>query len=754
MDELVTTPEWRALADHHEAVRDRTLRELFAEDPGRAERMAASGADLCLDYSKHRATAETMRLLVEVARRAQVAERRDEMFAGRHINTTEDRAVLHVALRMPPGANLVVDGQDVVADVHRVLDQMGDLSDRIRDGRWTGATGRRIRAVVNIGIGGSDLGPAMATEALRDEATPDITSRFVSNIDPVDLWAKTADLDPAETLFVVSSKTFTTLETLTNAAAARDWLLSGLGAGPEAVARHFVAVSTNRQAVSEFGIDPDNMLVFWDWVGGRYSYDSAIGFSLMVSIGRRAFTEMLGGFHAMDEHFRTAPLEENLPVLQGMLNVWYDNFFGAQTHAVLPYSQRLARFPAYLQQLTMESNGKSVRRDGSPVEGETGEIFWGEPGTNGQHAFYQLLHQGTKLVPADFIAFAALHPRKGRPAGPAHGQLLRPERGAGLRPHRRRGGGRGHSARARAPQSHAGQPTVVDHLGRATHAVGPGPAGGPLRAHRLRRGDGVGHRLLRPVGGGAGKGHGRSAGSRPLFGRRARPLGPRPLHRRAGPPLPPAPWREPDGVEKHGSWACGGVRRAGDRSSGGGGPPPWGPRSWDAAVGQGCNNRAVTQDDMVERIEAQRVIPSSSTEIFEVLTDPQGHVAIDSSGMLMAASGDRVRAVGDSFVVHMDREALSDLPMGLYDVTVSIVKLEPDREIAWTVMGRFNIGHVYGYRLEPVAEGTLVTSYCDWSSVEQQWKDSGIFPVISEHALRATLGILARTVAPGQPRPA
>ncbi|MGO9458344.1 MAG: glucose-6-phosphate isomerase [Acidimicrobiales bacterium] len=406
MEELVTTFEWQALADHHAAVGERTLRELFAEDPGRAERMAASGADLLLDYSKHRATAETMRLLLAVARRAQVAERRDEMFAGFHINPTEDRAVLHVALRMPPGADLVVDGQDVVADVHRVLDQMGELSDRIRDGRWTGATGRRIRAVVNIGIGGSDLGPAMASEALRDEATPDIISRFVSNIDPVDLWAKTADLDPAETLFVVSSKTFTTLETLTNAAVARDWLLSGLGAGPEAVARHFVAVSTNRQAVAEFGIDPDNMLVFWDWVGGRYSYDSAIGFSLMVAIGRRAFTEMLGGFHAMDEHFRTAPLEENLPVLQGMLNVWYNNLFGAQTHAVLPYSQRLARFPAYLQQLTMESNGKSVRRDGSPVTGETGEIFWGEPGTNGQHAFYQLLHQGTKLVPADFIAFA------------------------------------------------------------------------------------------------------------------------------------------------------------------------------------------------------------------------------------------------------------------------------------------------------------------------------------------------------------
>jgi glucose-6-phosphate isomerase len=406
MEELVTTPEWQALADQHAAVGERTLRELFAEDPDRAARMTATGADLLLDYSKHLATDETLRLLLAVARRARVAERRDEMFAGRHVNTTEDRPALHVALRMPRDAELVVDGEDVVSDVHRVLDQMGDLSDRIRDGRWTGATGRRIRAVVNIGIGGSDLGPAMAYEALLDEATPALICRFVSNLDPVDLWAKTADLDPAETMFVVSSKTFTTLETLTNAAAARDWLLSGLGQGPEAVARHFVAVSTNKEAVAEFGIDPANMLVFWDWVGGRYSYDSAIGFSLMVAIGRQAFSDMLDGFHAMDEHFRTAPFEQNLPVIQGMLNVWYDNFFGAQTHAVLPYSQRLARFPAYLQQLTMESNGKSVRRDGSPVEGETGEIFWGEPGTNGQHAFHQLLHQGTKLVPADFIAFA------------------------------------------------------------------------------------------------------------------------------------------------------------------------------------------------------------------------------------------------------------------------------------------------------------------------------------------------------------
>ena len=325
-----------------------------------------------------------------------------------HINSTEDRAVLHVALRMPPGSELTVDGQDVAGDVHAVLGKMGELSERIRNGSWTGATGARIDAVVNIGIGGSDLGPAMATAALADYAQPGLVSRFVSNVDPVDLYAATHDLNPASTLFVVSSKTFTTLETLTNATAAREWLLRGLGsaAGDDTVAKHFIAVSTNAKAVEAFGIDPDNMLEFWDWVGGRYSYDSAIGFSLMVAIGRQAFGEMLFGFYSMDEHFRTAPLAENLPVIQGMLNVWYDNLFGAQTHAVLPYAHRLARFPAYLQQLTMESNGKSVRLDGTAVEGQTGEIFWGEPGTNGQHAFYQLLHQGTKLVPADFIAFA------------------------------------------------------------------------------------------------------------------------------------------------------------------------------------------------------------------------------------------------------------------------------------------------------------------------------------------------------------
>jgi glucose-6-phosphate isomerase len=406
--ELTATPEWKALAAHYEEISPRHLRDLFAGDPERAQRMTATAADLALDYSKQRATDETLRLLMALARAAHVEERRDAMFRGEHINTTEDRAVLHVALRMPPGAELQVDGQDVTGDVHRVLAKMGELSERIRNGTWTGATGQRIAAVVNIGIGGSDLGPAMATLALADYAQPGLTSRFVSNVDPIDLYAAVHDLDPATTLFVVSSKTFTTLETLTNAAAARDWLLGGLGgaAGDDAVAKHFVAVSTNAKAVSEFGIDTDNMLEFWDWVGGRYSYDSAIGFSLMVAIGPQAFGEMLAGFHAIDEHFRTTPLEENLPAIQGMLNIWYNNFFGAQTHAVLPYSHRLARFPAYLQQLTMESNGKSVRLDGTPVEGQTGEIFWGEPGTNGQHAFYQLIHQGTKLIPADFIAFA------------------------------------------------------------------------------------------------------------------------------------------------------------------------------------------------------------------------------------------------------------------------------------------------------------------------------------------------------------
>ena len=404
--DLTDSEEWRRLAEHHAAIRDVHLRDLFAADPDRGRRLTVGAGDLFLDYSKHRVTDETLDLLVRLAERAGLEARRDAMFAGAHINTTEDRAVLHVALRLPAGTALVVDGQDVAGDVHRVLDRMGDLAERIRDGRWTGHTGRRITTVVNIGIGGSDLGPAMAYQALADYSSPQVACRFVSNVDPVDLWNQTRDLDPAETLFVVCSKTFTTLETLTNAGAARRWVLDGLGGEAAAVARHFVAVSTNREEVERFGIDPANMLGFWDWVGGRYSFDSAVGFSLMVAIGREAFAEMLAGFHAVDEHFRTAPLGANMPVLQGLLNVWYGDFFGSQTHAVLPYSQRLARFPAYLQQLTMESNGKSVRLDGSPVQAQTGEVYWGEPGTNGQHAFFQLLHQGTKLVPADFIAFA------------------------------------------------------------------------------------------------------------------------------------------------------------------------------------------------------------------------------------------------------------------------------------------------------------------------------------------------------------
>ena len=400
------TPEWFALAEQRGADRDIDLRGFFAADLGRAKRMALDACDLHLDYSKHRLRQQTMDSLIALARRVGVEAWRDAMFSGEHINTTEDRAVLHVALRMPRSQELVVDSQDVVADVHRVLDHMGELSDAIRSGQWKGATGRPIRTVVNIGIGGSDLGPVMAYDALRDFADAGITCRFVSNVDPVDLWEATHDLDAAETLFIVASKTFTTQETLTNAKSARTWLLGKPGFDQSAVAKHFVALSTNAKEVSAFGIDTANMFGFWDWVGGRYSYDSAIGFSLMVAIGKEQFAQMLAGFHAMDEHFRTAPLEANMPVIQGMLNVWYNNFFAAQSHVVLAYSQRLVRFAAYLQQLTMESNGKSVRRDGAAVSAQTGEVFWGEPGTNGQHAFYQLLHQGRKLVPADFIGFS------------------------------------------------------------------------------------------------------------------------------------------------------------------------------------------------------------------------------------------------------------------------------------------------------------------------------------------------------------
>jgi glucose-6-phosphate isomerase len=399
------TPEWKALADHHRTLADVHLRELFAADPGRGNTLTCRAGDLYLDYSKNRLTAETIGLLVALAERAGLRERTEAMFRGEHINTTEDRAVLHVALRDPARADLLVDGQEVQHDVHEVLGRMADFADRVRGGSWTGHTGERIRTVVNIGIGGSDLGPAMAYTALRDYADRSLDFRFVSNIDPTDLAEATRDLEPASTLFIVCSKTFTTLETLTNATEARRWLLEGLG-DEAAVAKHFVAVSTNAEKVSEFGIDPVNMFGFWDWVGGRYSYASAVGLSLMVAIGPERFREMLDGFHTVDEHFRTAPYEENLPALLGLVSLWYVDFFGAQTQAVLPYSQYLARFPAYLQQLCMESNGKSVTLDGEPVDVATGEIVWGEPGTNGQHAFYQLLHQGTHLVPVDFLAFA------------------------------------------------------------------------------------------------------------------------------------------------------------------------------------------------------------------------------------------------------------------------------------------------------------------------------------------------------------
>ena len=402
--DITATDEWAALVDHHREVSARTLRELFAEDPERAHRLTGTAGDLYLDFSKHRVTDETLQLLVALAEKAGLPGRIEAMFRGEHINATEDRAVLHVALRAPESVPLTVDGQDVTADVHAVLGKMRGFADRVRSGEWKGHTGERIRAVVNIGIGGSDLGPAMAYTALADYSDRGLTARFVSNIDPTDFYEKTRDLDPATTLFVVCSKTFTTLETLTNATVARDWLLDSLG-DESAVAKHFVAVSTNTDAVAEFGIDTDNMFEFWDWVGGRYSFTSAIGLSLMVAIGPDAYDEMLAGFHAVDEHFRTAPLAENVPVLQGLLNVWYTNFFGAQSHAVLPYSQYLSRLPAYLQQLTMESNGKSVRWDGEPVTTSTGEVYWGEPGTNGQHAFHQLLHQGTSLIPADFIGF-------------------------------------------------------------------------------------------------------------------------------------------------------------------------------------------------------------------------------------------------------------------------------------------------------------------------------------------------------------
>ena len=408
---VTASPAWKALETHYQKVRESHLRKLFSDDPKRGERMTLEAIGIYLDYSKNRVTDETLKLLLQLAEECGLRARIDAMFGGEKINITENRAVLHVALRAPRGASIVVDGENVVPQVHAVLDKMADFSDRVRSGEWKGQSGKRIRNVINIGIGGSDLGPVMAYEALRHYSERTMTFRFVSNVDGTDFAEAVHDLDPAETLFIISSKTFTTLETMTNAHTARDWSLKGLGGDVKAVAKHFVAVSTNSVKVSEFGIDTANMFGFWDWVGGRYSMDSAIGLSTMLAIGPDNFRLLLDGFHEMDEHFRTAPFGRNLPVLIGLLAVWYNDFFGAETVAVLPYEQYLKRFPAYLQQLTMESNGKHVTLNGTEVDYSTGPIYWGEPGTNGQHSFYQLIHQGTRLIPCDFIAFVqALNP--------------------------------------------------------------------------------------------------------------------------------------------------------------------------------------------------------------------------------------------------------------------------------------------------------------------------------------------------------
>ena len=419
-DGASATGAWRELGTHYDAIRSKHLRELFAEDPQRAERFSLDAAGIYLDYSKNRITSETVRLLLQLAETRGLRGRIDAMFAGEKINVSENRAVLHVALRAPKGTQIFVDGKDVVPEVHEVLERMGAFADRIRSGAWTGHTGKRIRNVLNVGIGGSDLGPVMAYEALRHYSARDMTFRFISNVDGTDFAEAVRDLDAAETLFIISSKTFTTLETMTNANSARAWALAGLGGDEAAVAKHFVAVSTNAAEVSKFGIDTANMFGFWDWVGGRYSMDSAIGLSTMIAIGPQHFAELLGGFHEMDEHFRTTPFERNLPVLLGLLSVWYNDFFGAQTVGVMPYEQYLKRFPAYLQQLTMESNGKHVTLEGRPVAHDTGPVYWGEPGTNGQHSFYQLIHQGTRLIPVDFIAFV----KSLNPLGDHHDYLI------------------------------------------------------------------------------------------------------------------------------------------------------------------------------------------------------------------------------------------------------------------------------------------------------------------------------------------
>ncbi len=497
---LADRPSWKALAAHQQKIGGLHLRDLFAKDPARGERMTLEAAGLFLDYSKNRVTDETLALLRSLAAESGLRDRIDAMFRGDRINVTENRAVLHVALRAPKGASILVDGRNVVPDVHAVLDRMADFSNRVRSGAWLGHTGRRIRNVINVGIGGSDLGPVMAYEALRDYSERSMTFRFVSNVDGTDFAEATRDLDPAETLFIISSKTFVTLETMTNAHTARDWALKGLGGDPKAVAKHFVAVSTNAEKVTEFGIDTANMFGFWDWVGGRYSMDSAIGLSTMLAVGPDNFRAMLAGFHEMDEHFRTAPFEKNLPVLMGLLAVWYNDFFGAQTVAVLPYDQYLKRFPAYLQQLTMESNGKHVTLDGARVGADTGPIYWGEPGTNGQHSFYQLIHQGTRLIPCDFITFVeALNPL-GRHHDMLVANVFAQTEALAFGKTAAEVAAEGTPAGPRPPQGLRGQPADEHDPGPAAHPRGARAARGALRAQRLHAGHDLERRLLRPVG--------------------------------------------------------------------------------------------------------------------------------------------------------------------------------------------------------------------------------------------------------------
>ena len=517
----VSLPQWQKVAAHASATGGTHLRQLFAADAGRGERLVIDACGLHVDYSKQRITDETLSLLIALAEACGLRQRIDAMFSGEKINSTEHRAVLHVALRAPKGEKILCDGRDVVPDVHEVLGRMAAFSRQIRGGTWKGHTGRPIRAVVNVGIGGSDLGPVMAYEALRHVADRQLTFRFVSNVDGTDFVEATRDLDPAETLFVISSKTFTTQETMANARSAREWLLAKLG-DPAAVARHFVAVSTNAAEVSAFGIDTANMFGFWDWVGGRYSMDSAIGLSTMLAIGPEAFTELLAGFHAMDTHFRTAPFARNLPVLHGLLAVWNTTFLGSHTIAVLPYDQYLKRFPAYLQQLTMESNGKRVTLEGRVIDDyQTSPIFWGEPGTNGQHSFYQLIHQGTRTIPCDLLGFA----RSDNPIGRQDG---------------RRGAGRGCGGVARAAQDVSGQPSEHHDPGRAAHSPRARQPRGPLRAQRLHAGLPLGHQPVRPVGRGTGQGacqpdHSRAGVQGGAIAR------PRRLHERAHSVVSPGP---------------------------------------------------------------------------------------------------------------------------------------------------------------------------------------------------------------------